>query len=521
MKQIMNTKPVTSSPNVRSKIKINRQKSKPFIRKHKLYLLAVINFRETRLLFFYTRFPFELTAVLVKIDNPKEILWRSSRAIFKTDETIKPHNIFMVEEDICFQYWLENKVSVEVFSLAQILEQPLSNFTPAVFDRVNLNPILLPLSNSHWQSLAVFNCAALYLNGRVHFVYRAIGESGLSNFGYASSSDGVQIDKRSQLPIYQNSLLLEMSTSFSESEQPSNIFSHALNIEKAEIDHQPVSSQAASVNHQPVPSTHQYQSGINWGGYEDPRLTQVEDTIYMTYTAFDGINPPGVAITSISTRDFLNENWRWREPALISAPHQAHKNWVIFPEKINGKFAILHSLTPKVNIDYFDDLLFEDNQFINSIYQSSGRENHWDNWMRGVGPPPIKTKDGWLVFYHAMDRKDPDRYKVGAMLLDLKQPEKIIYRTNKPLLEPDARYENDGFKAGVVYACGSVVIGKIIYLYYGGADTVICAAFMKLDQLLEQLKNGRTAGLNKLLTAMQSKKQFTNQLTKRSTLCME
>ena len=131
--------------------------------------------------------------------------------------------------------------------------------------------------------------------------------------------------------------------------------------------------------------------------------------------------------------------------------------------------------------------------------------------MRGVGPPPLKTKYGWLVLYHAMDRQDPDRYKIGAMLLDLNDPSKIIHRSSSPLLEPDATYENEGFKAGVVYTCGAVIIDDLLYVYYGGADTVICAAFIKLEQLLEQLTRSNRAILTRI---------FVSQKIRRSTLCL-
>jgi len=193
---------------------------------------------------------------------------------------------------------------------------------------------------------------------------------------------------------------------------------------------------------------------------------------------------------------------------LISAPQQANKNWVIFPEKVNGKYAVLHSLTPNVLIEYCNDLYFDNNAFIDSCYQSSGRENEWDNWMRGIGPPPIKTNAGWLVLYHSMDKRDPDRYKIGAMLLDLNDPTKILYRSSNPLLEPDARYENDGFKSGVVYTCGAVIIGDLLYVYYGGADTVICAAFIELNQLISQLKNAQRPTLRKTFTAFKPRRKL-------------
>jgi hypothetical protein len=105
----------------------------------------------------------------------------------------------------------------------------------------------------------------------------------------------------------------------------------------------------------------------------------------------------------------------------------------------------------------------------------------------GCGPPPLKTKDGWLLIYQAVGACDESRYKIGAMLLDLKDPTKVLARTRSPILEPVAVYENEGFKAGVVYPCGAVIINDRLFVYYGGADTVVCVATAKLNNFLEQL----------------------------------
>jgi predicted GH43/DUF377 family glycosyl hydrolase len=317
-----------------------------------------------------------------------------------------------------------------------------------MLERAAENPILKLRSDHPWESQYVFNPAALYLDGRVHLVYRAIGHSGQSVFGYASSQDGIHFDERSSEPVY---LCAGPKTCRKNSK-------------------------------------YAYASGGSWSGCEDPRLTQIDDTIYMTYTAFSGwhSSAPGIALTSISIDDFLHQRWNWQSPRLLSPPNEIHKNWVIFPEKIQNKFAVLHSITPDILIDYFDDFGGDD-KFVKSHYCSKGREAHWDNWVRGTGPPPIKTDEGWLVLYHAMDKRDPNRYKLGAMILDANDPTKITRRCSFPLLEPNAKYENVGFKPGVIYACGAVLIGKKLFVYYGGADTVVCVATANLSELLSQL----------------------------------
>lgn len=323
---------------------------------------------------------------------------------------------------------------------------------PALLERTPRNPILQPRPDHDWEGLAVFNAAAIQLEGRVHFIYRAVGYDGLSVFGHAASRDGVTIDERSNAPVYVDTGTLG---AYSADDPP------------AQAD---------------------YCSGPNICGCEDPRLTRIGDTLYMTYTAFDGRHPPGVALTSIAVQDFAAGHWAWQPPVLISALHEAHKNWVVFPERIGGRYAVLHGISPGIMIDFQERLDFADGACIPSRYACSGREDAWDSRVRGAGPPPIRTPAGWLLLYHAMDRRDPGRYKLGAMLLDLDDPSRIVGRLPHPLLQPDARYENDGLKSGVVYACGAALIGDLLHVYYGGADTVVCAATVRLERLLAQLR---------------------------------
>ena len=483
------------------KTKVLSPKRKALNKKNVQNLLGVIHLEQGKLVLFYTRSPFTISAVLICHKNSNDVLWRSSKPFWEGGSDIEPKTVELHKQQISIKYLSKKKIQKVTFPLTQVFEIPRVKKTPAVFDRIAVNPMLTPKCANQWESLAVFNAATLYLDGRVHFVYRAIGESGLSNFGYATSSDGEHIDRRFHEPIYYDSDLTNSDLTDSD---PSNGELSEINLTENNPSENSLSEQKVS---DPLSYSQHYQSGINWGGYEDPRLTQVDDTIYMTYTAFDGYNPPGVALTSISKNNFLKENWLWKKPVLISAPQQAHKNWVIFPQKIKGKFAVMHSITPEVLIDYYEDLEFENDSYIESRYQSSGRENRWDNCMRGVGPPPIKTAYGWLVLYHAMDKRDPDRYKIGAMLLDLDEPTKIIYRSSNPLLEPDARYENDGFKSGVVYTCGAVIIGEKLYVYYGGADTVVCAAFINLEQLLDQLRNENRPILSNVFVASPARKK--------------
>jgi predicted GH43/DUF377 family glycosyl hydrolase len=229
-------------------------------------------------------------------------------------------------------------------------------------------------------------------------------------------------------------------------------------------------------------------SGGGYGGCEDPRITQIDDMMYMTYVGYNGSDPPRVVLTSIPTDDFVNKRWdKWAKPKLISGPGVVNKNCVIFPEKINGKFVVMHRIYPNILIDYVDDLTFED-KFLEGHHKIGPRNDAWDSRKLGAGAPPMKTKEGWLLIYQAVDERDPGKYKIGAMLLDLKNPEKVLYRSNSPILEPNQWYENEGFKAGVAYPCGAVIVNARLMVYYGGADTFICVASTPLDTFLKKLK---------------------------------
>ncbi|HAS80865.1 MAG: Glycosidase-related protein [Candidatus Nomurabacteria bacterium GW2011_GWE1_32_28] len=323
-------------------------------------------------------------------------------------------------------------------------------------ERSLYNPIIEPRLYS-WESKATFNPAAFMADGKIHLIYRAIGDNDVSVLGYASSINGHNFRDRPTHSIYHK------FGKFIKSGDP--------------ID---------------------YVSGGGWnGGCEDPRVTLIDYTVYMLYTAFDGWGSLRIALTSIKLDDFKKKRWNWEKPILISPPGEIHKNWVLFPEKINGKFAILHSISPKILIDYIEDFKeFDDTKFINSLHSSSPSwKSSWDNMVRGVGPTPIKTEIGWLVLYHAMDKKDPNRYKLGAMILDFKDPTKILYKSQNPILEPDEYYENEGFKAGVIYSCGAVVKDGELFVYYGGADSVVCVASLKLSLLIEDLKKNKVVKL--------------------------
>lgn len=339
------------------------------------------------------------------------------------------------------------------------------------------NPIMKPGSYP-WESRAVLNPGALLLDGRVHLFYRALGDDGVSRIGYASSKDGINFDERLSYPVY-----------FVE------------NVEGMK-KHWPYTSPAC-----PVYDTALYASGGGWGGCEDPRAVLIEGRVYMTFNILNGWDSMRVAVISIKEQDLLDKLWLWENFAHLSKPGDRQKNWVLFPEKFNGKFAIFYNLDKgdptKVGVAYVKNLDHSETPQGSAPGSEAPDPQRlpdhivaWHKHTRSASAPPIKTKDGWLLLYHAMDKDDGGRYKLGALLLDLKNPEKVLYRAQHPILEPDAWYEND-WKPGIIYASGAIVKNGKLFVYYGGGDKYIGVASIELAKLIESMKNNGSVKLEK------------------------
>lgn len=383
-----------------------------------------------------------------------KLIWRMPEEFLK--ENLTPIGIVQFNR-VLISYWLNKKGSIYAIPHKTITrgEKPRS-FPQLFLNRLSHNPILKPLSKRFWESRAVFNPAALYEDGKVHIIYRAIGDGDTSVMGYATSSDGVKIDYRSPYPVYVPTQPFEL---------PQTAY--------------------------PFPQSPFASGGGGHGGCEDPRIVKIGNRIYMTYVAHDGRNPPRIALTSIDIEDFRNQRWNWETPVLISPPGIVNKNACLLPEKVAGKYVMFHRVFPNILLDFLDDLDFDGkSKWLKGDYQIKPRKYSWDSRKLGVGAPPIKTRDGWLTIYQAVGDQDPGRYKMGAMLLDLCDPTKVLYRNEEPILSPDMNYENEGHKAGVVYPCGAVNLNDDLIVYYGGADTVVCAARANLNTFLENLKEG-------------------------------
>jgi predicted GH43/DUF377 family glycosyl hydrolase len=275
---------------------------------------------------------------------------------------------------------------------------------------------------------------------KINIVYRAMSLDNTSVLGLAISKDGETIDERLEKPIYVPRMDFEIKK---------------------------------------VP-------GGN-SGCEDPRISQIGERFYMCYTAYNGVDPPRIALTSILTSDFVNHRWNWKMPVLISDPGVDNKDAGILPEKIDDKFIMFHREGGKgIVIDVIDSLEFESNEWLKGDLCIPTREGWWDSEKIGISSPPIRTNKGWLLLYHGMSKYD-NHYRVGAMLLDLKDPLIILGRSKYPILEPEVDYEKIGDVANVVFPCGAVVIKDMLYVYYGGADKVVAGAKIDLNELVISL----------------------------------
>jgi len=406
-------------------------------------------------------------AILFAHGDPKKILWRAELPIFKNPMEDKHHRIkplsAVLMGDQILLYWAYGDTVLQAEIPALFLANEEVKLSNLFLDRHHKNPIMAPHPHNAWESEAVFNPAAFFDGDEVHLIYRAIGSNGVSVFGYTASADGVSFRKRSPHPVY----------------EPIPGFD--------------IPEGGIKDEHLHTYNPQMYTSGGGWGGCEDPRAVKIGNRIYVTYVAFGGWNSIRMALTSISVKDFRNENWNWRKPVYLSPPNETHKNWVLFPEKINGKYAILHGIAPEILIDYVDDLDKLKKHIKSERPQGPqpGRKGFWDSKVRGAGPPPLKTDIGWLLFYHATDQYDPNKYKLGAMILDLNDPTKVLHRTSRPILSPEMNYENEG-KPGVVYASGAIIKDEQLYVYYGGGDRVVCVATVPLKEFLSDIVNDVT-----------------------------
>lgn len=396
---------------------------------------------------------FGVEAVMLDLEDPRKIIGRTKGPIIAPSEpyelsgyikdVIFPSGAMIEKEDLEIYYGAaDTTVCVAnvnlndlVFTMMPETQQDYS------FKRFKGNPIIEPGKNS-WEELAVFNPAAINLNDGIHLLYRAMSLDNTSVMGYAKMSDPFTVEKVLSEPAY-------------------------------------------------VPREDFEGKGVPGGnsGCEDPRLTKIDDKVFVCYTAYNGLMPPRVAMSYIDENDFINNKWEnWSKPVIITPQGLDDKDACLLPKKFSDGYYLMHRVSNEICGDYLEDI--EGEVMVKKCIRVLGpRENMWDSAKVGITAPPIKTDKGWLLLYHGVSKSN-STYRVGAALLDLEDPSIVLARCTDPVFNPEEDYEKIGIINNVVFPCGMIQKDGVVYIYYGGADKVVGVATMKLSIIMDTLTRG-------------------------------
>ena len=213
-------------------------------------------------------------------------------------------------------------------------------------------------------------------------------------------------------------------------------------------------------------------------GIEDPRISLIDGTYYISYVA---VCPLGVTTCLASTKDFRS----FQRHGVIFCPE--NKDVVLFPERIDGKYYALHR--PVSPLFKRQDIWIAESPDLrcwgNHRFLCGPRADCWDRIKVGASAVPFKIEQGWLEIYHGVGRDN--RYCLGAVLLDANQPWKVIARAEKPIFQPQADYEQSGFFGNVIFTCGLLYEDDKLKIYYGAADTTVCYAELSVQDVFESL----------------------------------
>jgi len=308
--------------------------------------------------------------------------------------------------------------------------------------RFAANPIVESIKEHPWESKSVFNPGVINLEGRVYLIYRAWGEDNISRLGLAVSENGFKFTERLEEPIFEPKRTSEAR------------------------------------------------------GCEDPRLTLIDGRLYMVYTAYDGLVAQ-IALASIGVNDFLNHRWgAWHRHGLVF-PGFTDKDGTLFPERFDGRFAMLHRVDPHIWITFSSHLRCPWPRKEHKIVAGPATGMAWDGRKIGAGAQPIKTKYGWLLITHGSNHTHV--YRLGVMLLDLSDPRILLYRSPNSILEPTEKCEigepGTHCVPNVVFTCGAVPregnkemldAEDEVLVYYGAADSAVAVATAKVADLIPE-----------------------------------
>ena len=292
--------------------------------------------------------------------------------------------------------------------------------------RVGSSPILTPRTHVPWEKDAVLNTAAIHADGQFHLFYRAVahnpGDRNRSAIGHAWSTDGIHFDRADE-PVIRSG-----------------------------------------------------ESPDERRGAEDPRITKIGDTCHLVYTAYSGERTQLARASSKDLRTWTRHGVMFGYDIMGN-----NKNGALFPELINGEYALIHrpigwtfddsgEKSPlDMWVSFSPDLVKWHNH--RRLLRTRRGQVPFEHRKIGVGGCPHKTDAGWLIVYHAVDINRV--YRLALVLLDLNDPLKVIRRSDAPILQPEFGWEIEGDTKNVVFTCGTVILGTELWVYYGGADTVI------------------------------------------------
>jgi len=319
-----------------------------------------------------------------------------------------------------------------------------------------------------FENEGVLNPACIEKDGLIHLFYRAVRQGNFSTLGYCQIKDG-QIINRSNLPF--------------------------------------------------LSPEYQYEKH----GIEDPRITYLDGKYYMFYTAYDGQNALAAYATSNDLKTFTKQGLIspqisydeaediFRRSGVIQKyiffekvfrqtkgdnVYLWEKDAMLFPQKINGRFALIHRILPGIQICYFDNF-----DQLNQNFWRNYLENLADSIILdpkfpfedayiGGGCPPLDTPQGWLLIYHsAQNSPEGQIYHACAALLDKDNPQKVIARLSHPLFSPEADWEKKGVIDNVVFPTSALIHDDTLSIYYGAADTRIAVHNFSLSKLLAELSS--------------------------------
>jgi len=335
--------------------------------------------------------------------------------------------------------------------------------------KIKKEGIILEASKLDFENQAVLNPATIKVGNTVHMFYRAVHEGNLSSIGYAQLEGPLKVVKKAKSPVLKPKFPYEIH------------------------------------------------------GTEDPRIVKIGNTYYMTYMAYDNKNVSTAYAISKDLKKFTKKGeissflsyaeikkyfkkldmpeeyfnfdlYNKSEKDTADTVYVWGKDAVLFPKKINGKYAMLHRVLPNIHIAYFDDFKDLTHEYWEDHFKHLKDfividKKHWfESRALGAGAPPIETKKGWLMIYHAIENSSEGRiYRAGAALLDKNDPTKVIGRLKNPLFSPKEEWELKGDVDNVVFPSGTAVFGSKLYIYYGAADKRIAAVSLNINELLDEL----------------------------------